>query len=215
MNYEKARDRMVTGQLMSRGIKDPLVLGAFRSVRRERFVTEEYKPEAYEDHPLPIGSSQTISQPYMVAVMTELLELKGGEKVLEIGTGSGYQSAILSEICDNVFTVENKKELYYTAMAVLLDEGYDNVFFKHGDGTLGWQEEAPFDSIIVTAASPDIPHSLQNQLKNGGKIVIPVGPMYTQMLVVGTKKNGEFITKDILPCVFVPLVGFEGWQQPY
>ena len=175
MNYDLARDKMIEGQLVPRGIADKRVLGAFNAVKRHEFISERLIEAAYEDHPLPIGEGQTISQPYMVALMTELLELKGGERVLEIGTGSGYQTAILANLAKEVFSVERISSLAKNAESTLRRLGIKNVEIKISDGTMGWEEHSPYDGIIVTAAAPKIPHSYIAQLATGGRLVIPVG----------------------------------------
>lgn len=204
---------MVRDQLLPRGITDQRVLKAFEDVPRHVFVPGPMDIASYGDHPLPIGEGQTISQPYMVALMTECLSLQGSEKVLEIGTGSGYQTAILAGLCDQVYTVERHSRLLERARKILLDEGCSNVEFKCGDGTKGWDENAPYNGIIVTAAAPSVPEPLKQQLDDGGRLVIPVGDMYAQMLKV-VKKNGKsFTMEDVCPCVFVPLIGEEGWSR--
>ena len=212
IDFEKLRRKMVETQLIPRGIKDKKVIEAFLIVPREKFVSENLKEFAYDDTPLPIGEGQTISQPYIVALMTELLQLKGGEKVLEIGTGSGYQSAILSEIGCDVYSVERIPSLATRAGKILQQLGYI-VKIKIGDGTLGWEEYAPYDGIIVTAAGPKTPQSLLTQLKEGGRIVMPVGDMYLQELIRITKVKGKFIKENFGGCQFVPLKGKEGWNE--
>jgi protein-L-isoaspartate(D-aspartate) O-methyltransferase len=212
MNFEKQRKRMVDEQLIPRGISDPAVLEAFKKVPRHHFVPAPYTVASYADNPLPVGCGQTISQPYIVAVMTEYLKLSGNEKVLEIGTGSGYQAAILAEICSKVYTIEKEEKLLERAKKVLSEEGYDNIVFRCGDGTEGWKEEAPFDGIIVTAAAPDVPEPLKEQLADGGRLVIPVGTLYSQMLVALEKKGEEYTQENICGCIFVPLIGKYGWQ---
>ena len=212
IDFEKLRRKMVETQLIPRGIKDKKVIEAFLIVPREKFVSENLKEFAYDDTPLPIGEGQTISQPYIVALMTELLQLKGGEKVLEIGTGSGYQSAILSEIGCDVYSVERIPSLATRAGKILQQLGYI-VKIKIGDGTLGWEEYAPYDGIIVTAAGPRTPQSLLTQLKEGGRIVMPVGDMYLQELIRITKVKGKFIKENFGGCQFVPLKGKEGWNE--
>ncbi len=202
---------MVETQLRKRGIKDPLVLDAMGRVPRHEFVPPEYGEKAYLDGPLPIGTGQTISQPYMVAVMTESLRLQGGDKVLEIGTGSGYQTAILAEIAGEVYSVERHKDLALKAEKILNDLGYANTHIKVGDGTLGWKEKAPFDGIIVTAGAPFVSQALKDQLTDGGRLVIPVGSRWSQELLRITKEGDSFFQEDLLGCVFVPLVGEEGW----
>lgn len=214
MDYEVQRKRMVDEQLIPRGISDARVLSAFRKVPRENFVPEAFKVSSYADSPLPIGSGQTISQPYIVAVMTEALGLEGDEKVLEVGTGSGYQAAILAEICGQVYTIEREKPLLDRAEKVLTEEGYKNIKFVCGDGTKGFEEASPFDGIIVTAAAPYVPDSLKEQLSDGARLVIPVGELYSQMLISITRKGDDFIQENICGCVFVPLIGEDGWKNP-
>ena len=211
MDHDVQRKRMVDEQLVPRGISSPGVLEAFMRVPRHLFVPEAFGMEAYADHPLPIGEGQTISQPYIVALMTECLGLKGGERVLEIGTGSGYQAAILAEICGRVYTVEREKVLSERAAKALAEQGYGNISYKTGDGTLGWEEEAPFDGVIVTAAAPDVPEPLKTQLAEGGRLVIPVGDRFSQTLVVVRKTSRGYEIDRICGCVFVPLVGEHGW----
>ena len=214
MDWEKQREQMVKHQLILRGIKDERVLEAMRKVPRHFFVPEKLRESAYHDGPLSIGEGQTISQPYMVALMTECLSLKGGEKVLEIGTGSGYQTAILAELAEHVYTIERVPILLEKAQQVLTHLlGYTTIKFKEGDGTYGWQEESPFDGIIVTAGAPDISPVLVAQLNDGGVLVIPVGSRYSQSLYKVTKK-GDKIEKEIRTlCVFVPLIGKYGWKE--
>ncbi len=210
--FEKLRNRMVETQLIPRGIKDKNVLDAMRKVPRHLFVPENRKDEAYDDCPLPIGYGQTISQPYMVAIMTELLKPEKNKRILEIGTGCGYQTAILAETCKEVYTIERIPELTEIAKKNLEALGYDNVFLKAGDGTIGWKEHAPFDGIIVTAGAPKIPYTLKEQLsENGGILVIPVGDRFTQSLMRITRKGNYFETEDFFLCAFVPLIGEEGW----
>ncbi|MFH1665651.1 MAG: protein-L-isoaspartate(D-aspartate) O-methyltransferase [Candidatus Omnitrophota bacterium] len=210
--FDEERKRMVEEQLILRGIKDPRVLEAFLRVPRHHFVPSSFRDEAYEDHPLAIGYGQTISQPYMVALMTESLKLKGGEKVLEIGTGSGYQAAILSRVCAQVYTIEREQHLYERAREVLSGEGSDNVSCICGDGTNGFPDAAPFDGIIVTAAAPHIPEPLKQQLADGGRLVIPVGPSYTQELILIERKGDDLSQRNICGCIFVPLIGEHGWR---
>ncbi|HPD60975.1 MAG TPA: protein-L-isoaspartate(D-aspartate) O-methyltransferase [Thermodesulfobacteriota bacterium] len=213
MDWEEQREQMVKHQLILRGIKDKRVLEAMRKVPRHFFVPENLRESAYHDGPLSIGEGQTISQPYMVALMTECLGLKGGEKVLEIGTGSGYQTAILAELAKHVYTIERVPILLEKAQQVLAHLGYTNIKFKLGDGTYGWQEESPFDGIIVTAGAPDISPVLVAQLNDGGVLVIPVGSRYSQSLYKVTKR-GDTIEKEICTlCVFVPLIGKYGWKD--
>ncbi len=205
------RDKMVETQIKARGVKDPRVLSALLKVERHEFVPEEHVNSAYSDQPLPIGEGQTISQPYMVALMTELLELKGNEKVLEIGTGSGYQAAILAELCQEVYSIEIIESLASMAQNRLLTQGYQNVKVKAGDGYLGWPEVAPFDAIIITCSPDHIPNPLLEQLKEGGRLVVPVGT-YAQELKKIVKRSGKIETADIIPVVFVPMTG-EGVKQ--
>ncbi len=213
MNFEIARKRMVQTQLIARGVKDPRVIAAMLKVPRHIFVEEAMAAQAYSDSPLPIGEKQTISQPYMVAAMTELLELTGSEKVLEIGTGSGYQAAILALLANKVCTIERLRSLALRARRVLDSLGLLNVNLKIGDGTRGWQEEAPFDAIIVTAGAPAIPEQLVEQLKGGGRLVIPVGDQYEQTLQIITKRQDGTISKeDVMGCRFVKLIGQSGWR---
>ncbi len=211
MDYGKLRKEMVEYQLKSRGIRDRKVLDAFLRVEREKFVPPEMKETAYDDTPLPIGEGQTISQPYIVALMTEALKLEGNEKVLEVGTGSGYQAAILAEIGCEVYSVERIPSLAEKAKKVLEQLGY-KVNIKIGDGTLGWEEFAPYDRIIVTAAGPDIPKSLISQLQDGGKLIMPVGDYFSQELILLTKKGKRLIKENLGGCQFVPLKGKEGWK---
>ncbi|UCD55418.1 MAG: protein-L-isoaspartate(D-aspartate) O-methyltransferase [Candidatus Omnitrophota bacterium] len=213
MNYAALRNRMVEEQLIPRGISDERVLEAFRTVERHMFIPAESRDNAYEDHPLPIGEGQTISQPYMVALMTQCLDLKGNEKILEIGTGSGYQAAILAAIVKEVYSVERVELLAKRAESALKKLGYNNVKIKVGDGTLGWKEHAPYDGIIVTAAAPKIPDAYTEQLNMGGKLVIPMGTMFSQILTVAEKKTDGIQTRDMCGCVFVPLVGKDGWKE--
>ena len=212
-DFESERLAMVEEQLRHRGISDPRVLEAMAKVPRHLFVPQDYQSSAYEDRPLPIGEGQTISQPYMVAIMTQSLELNGREKVLEIGTGSGYQAAILAELAGTVYTVERISSLTQSAQRVLGNLGYENIFFRTGDGSGGWPEEAPFGGIIVTAGAPDIPQTFKTQLAEGGILVIPTGPRYTQTLFKLTREGEKFIEEDITGCVFVPLVGDYGWKE--
>ncbi len=209
----KLRERMVARQIAARGVRSERVLAAMRAVPRERFVPRRQEALAYEDSPLPIGDGQTISQPYIVAYMVEGLDLKGGEKVLEIGTGSGYAAAVLAEMGCEVYTIERLDSLATTAAAVLQELGYTKVHVRHGDGTLGWPEEAPFDGIVVAAAAPDVPEALKEQLKIGGHLVLPVGRgVGFQMLERITRiSETEFVTEDLTAVRFVPLIGEQGW----
>ncbi len=213
IEFAQLRERMVATQIASRGIEDKRVLGVMAKVPRHRFVLPEYLDSAYEDHPLPIGEGQTISQPYMVALMTECLGLKGDEKVLEIGTGSGYQAAILAEISKEVYTIERVENLAERAKKVLSDLGYENVKVIIGDGSRGLEKEAPFDGIIVTAGAPILPKSLVDQLAEGGKMVIPVGGSFSQALLLVEKEKGKVKTTSVCGCVFVPLIGEYGWKR--
>ncbi len=208
--YRKEREMMVDDQIERRGVKDPLVLEAMNSVPRHLFVPANQQKKAYNDYPLPIGYGQTISQPYIVAYMTELLRMKPGDKILEIGTGSGYQAAVLAHITDQVYTVEIIRELAERTMKLVEELGYrDRVHIKVADGYYGWEEYAPYDGIIVTAAAGHVPPSLIEQLKPGGRIVIPVGAVYqVQTLMVITKtEEGEIKTRSMLPVRFVPMTG--------
>jgi len=210
-DFKVMREKMVETQIKARGVKDPRVLSALFKVERHRFVPEEYLNSAYADQPLPIGEGQTISQPYIVALMTELLELKGDEKVLEIGTGSGYQAAILAELAKEVYTIEIIESLASMTKNRLSQLGYQNVNVKAGDGYLGWPEVGPFDGIIITCAPDHIPKPLIEQLKEGGRMVVPVGA-YSQELKKIVKRSGKIVTTDVIPVVFVPMTG-EGVKQ--
>lgn len=205
-DFDKLRVEMVETQIKARGVKDPLVISAMLKVKRHLFVPEQYRAQAYGDFPLPIGEDQTISQPYIVALMTELLRLKGGEKVLEIGTGSGYQAAVLAEIAGEVYTIEIIESLGRSAEARLKQMGYKNIHVRIGDGYKGLPEEAPFDGIIVTAAPPAVPPPLVEQLKVNARLVIPVGESY-QVLKVITKTKDGAKEEDIIPVRFVPMTG--------
>ena len=213
--YAKRRDEMVRYQIERRGVRSALVLDAMRRVPRERFLPEGQADFAYDDSPLPIGQGQTISQPYIVAFMADALELTGGEKVLEIGTGSGYAAAVLAEIAAEVYTVERFEGLADMAREVLESIGYRNVHVVHGDGTLGYPEQAPYDAIVVTAGAPDVPASLRQQLKIGGRLVIPVGKnhSYQQLLRITRTGDDSYEREQMLPVRFVPLVGEEGWSS--
>ena len=212
MDFDILRERMVSEQLIPRGIHDKRVLDAFRKVPRHKFVEEKFIAAAYADHPLPIGKSQTISQPYMVALMTELLNLEGKEKVLEIGTGSGYQAAILAELAKEVYSVERVPALVKLAEKNLKDANVPNVTVKQGDGTMGLKESGPYDAIIVTAGAPGMPSELVDQLKDGGRFVIPVGGNFSQILTLIEKKDKKIIKTDVCGCMFVPLIGKDGWS---
>lgn len=204
---------MVRDQLMPRGINDPRVLAAMRKVPRHRFMEEALWGEAYGDYPVPIGERQTISQPYIVALMTQALELKGQEKVLEIGTGSGYQAAILAELSRKVYSIERIRSLFLRARKIFDELKYFNIVLKVYDGTLGWPEESPFDAIIVTAASPDIPAPLLEQLAPKGRMVIPVGDRYSQTLKKITRTDEGFEEEDLGGVRFVSLIGEHGWKD--
>ncbi|MEW6107673.1 MAG: protein-L-isoaspartate(D-aspartate) O-methyltransferase [Nitrospirota bacterium] len=213
MDYKQLRELMVKTQLIPRGIKDSRVIEAMGRVPRHLFVDPSNLHIAYDDMALPIGEGQTISQPYMVAVMTELLELNGDERVLEIGTGSGYQAAILAELSREVYTIERISSLAEKAGDKFRSLFYNNIHVKVGDGTLGWPEKAPFDRTIITAASPKIPPPLMEQLAIGGILVIPVGSRYTQQLLKIRKTKDGILEEYHTPCVFVPLLGEHGWGK--
>ena len=197
---------MVETQIRARGIKDEAVLNAMLKVDRHKFVPNEILHLAYSDRPLPIGEGQTISQPYIVALMTELLELKKGDKVLEVGTGSGYQAAILAELADHVYTIEIIESLAQSAERVLKELGYGIIDVKIGDGYVGWEEFMPFDAIIVTCAPPHIPQPLLDQLKEGGRLVIPIGEYYQELKKI-TRVKGQIKSQNVIPVVFVPMTG--------
>lgn len=205
------RDRMVAAQLAARGIASPTVLEAMASIPRHRFVSTDCEHLAYEDRPLPIGLGQTISQPYMVAYMTELLALKPSDRVLEIGTGSGYQTAVLARLCAGVVTMERHPELQGRAKRNLAPLGFENIDFVTGDGTLGWRERAPYDAILVTAGSPRIPRALLEQLAEGGRLVCPVGNRQRQRLKKVTRQGNTLVQEEHTECIFVPLMGQDGW----
>lgn len=206
--FAQERERMVLKQLISRDVVDKTVLAAFSKIPRHLFVSRDYQSSAYNDCPLPIGFDQTISQPYMVAFMTQLLRLKGGERVLEIGTGSGYQAAILAELGADVFTVELVPELSERARALIESLGYRKVYFRIGDGNMGWSDHAPFDAITVTCAPETVPQSLIEQLKVGGRLVVPIGPQHqAQTLTVFTKTEKGLSQKHEGGCFFVPMRG--------
>lgn len=211
-DFQKLRNLMVDTQLIPRGIRDPRVLEAMRKVPRHLFMDESMWYKAYDDMALPVGEGQTISQPYMVAVMTEFLDLKGAEKVLEIGTGSGYQAAILAELSMELYTIERIQSLSQKAGETLRSLGYVNIHLMVGDGTLGWPEAAPFDRILITAGAPEIPEPLIEQLADGGMILAPVGDRFSQQLIRVTKQKGKLLKEYHTPCVFVPLVGEYGWK---
>jgi protein-L-isoaspartate(D-aspartate) O-methyltransferase len=212
-NYEAECRRMVDEQIVGRGVRDERVLAAMRKVPRHEFLPEAFRSIAYADNALPIGEGQTMSQPYMVALMTELLGLTGGERVLEIGTGSGYQAAVLAELCSKVYTVERIKTIAEKARSTLDRLGCRNVAIKVYDGTYGWKEMAPFDAVMVTAGAPEIPAPLIEQLKDGGRMVIPVGERYGQSLLKVIKTAEGTVIQRSIPCVFVPLIGNHGWKE--
>jgi protein-L-isoaspartate(D-aspartate) O-methyltransferase len=211
--YAAERERMVYNQIEARGVRDARVLETMRAVPRHQFVPPYQAEAAYRDTPLAIGQGQTISQPYIVALMTELLELKGDERVLEVGTGSGYQAAILSRLAAEVISVERFPSLAQEARERLARLGYENVRVEVGDGTLGWPQDAPYDAIIVTAASPEMPEPLPGQLADGGRLVAPVGPRWAQHLVRVRREGGRFKRETSIGVAFVPLIGTHGWQE--
>ena len=213
MDYKKLREEMVKKQLIPRGINDRKVLDAFLKVERERFVPLSSRRDAYRDFPLSIGEGQTISQPYMVALMTQCLELTGSEKVLEIGTGSGYQTAILALLSRQVYSVERIPSLAERAKKLLSEMGYSNVRIFVGDGSMGLKEYSPYERILVTAGAGDIPPPLIEQLDEEGIMVIPVGDVYSQELIVAKKQKGKILKRKVERCVFVPLIGKYGWKS--
>ncbi len=210
--FDLARRRMVEGQLMARGIRDKGVLDAMRKIPRHLFVEEALQDQAYGDHALPIGERQTISQAYMVALMSEALALNGSEKVLEVGTGSAYQTAVLAELAEHVYSLERIDLFIEKTKTLMRDLGYENVCIRCADGTVGWEEEAPFDAILVAAGAPEIPHALIAQLAIGGRLVIPVGDRVSQVLKKFVKQKTGATETSLTPCTFVPLVGEAGWQ---
>jgi protein-L-isoaspartate(D-aspartate) O-methyltransferase len=210
--YVRERERMVDEQLAGRGVTDPRVVAAMRRVPRHRFVQEALRGRAYGDHPLPIGEEQTISQPFIVGLMTSLLELSGREKVLEVGTGSGYQTAVLAALARRVCSIERLPRLAERARAILESLGSDNVWVRVGNGALGWPDEAPFDCIIVTAGGPSIPPPLVQQLAEGGRMVLPVGRPESQTLTVVENVGGEIRQRTHGECKFVKLVGKYAWE---
>jgi len=212
-DYRIARERMVKDQLMPRGITDPGVLKAMGKIPRHLFVEEALVGEAYNDHPLPIGHQQTISQPYIVALMTQALELAGKEKTLEIGTGSGYQTAILAELSKKVFTIERIRPLMEKARGLLDELDYSNVLFSAFDGTIGWKEYEPYDAIMVTAGAPKVPEPLCQQLAEGGRMIIPIGDKFSQELIKIVRRRDQFRQKNLGGCRFVDLIGIHGWKD--
>ena len=213
MDYATLQEKMVAEQLMRRGITDPRVLDVMRRVPRHEFVPEEFRDLACEDHPITIGYGQTISQPYIVALMTQTLELRKEDVVLEIGTGCGYQTAVLAELCREVFSIERIASLAHEAKAVLHKLGYRNIKIKVADGSLGWQEGMTFDAIVVTAAAPDASMPFQKELKDEGRMVIPIGDRYHQTLFRFTRNEDQLVSQAVCQCVFVPLIGQFGWSN--
>jgi protein-L-isoaspartate(D-aspartate) O-methyltransferase len=213
IKYERQREEMVRNQIEARGIKAPAVLAAFRRVPRHLFVSEALRDQAYGDYPLPIGEQQTISQPYIVAEMTQALDLGKNDRVLEIGTGSGYQAAILSQIVYRVYTIERKHSLYLQTRNLFDKLHYHNIVMKYADGTKGWQDESPFDGIIVTAGAPQIPDVLVDQLGERGRMVVPVGNQHTQELIKIFRDNQNIRQTSLGGCRFVKLVGKHGWKD--
>ncbi|MFU8827030.1 MAG: protein-L-isoaspartate(D-aspartate) O-methyltransferase [Brevefilum sp.] len=211
-DYQVKRERMVDDQIASKGVKDDRVLSAMRKVPRHQFVPLDARPHAYIDSPLRIGSGQTISQPFIVALMTELLGVRPEHRVLDVGTGSGYQAAILAELAAEVHSIERHADLAKTARETLARLGYDNIQVHEGDGTLGYLPAAPYDRIIVAAAAPAVPQALLDQLAPDGRLVIPVGSRFYQQLEVWTRAGDQFENTTNLPVVFVPLIGKEGWE---
>ncbi len=211
--FAEQRRRMIREQLLARGIDDPRVLLAISRVPRHRFVPESYRSKAYEDRALPIEKGQTISQPYMVAFMTQALQLRGKETVLEIGTGSGYQAAILSQIVQQVYTIERHAQLAHQAQKLFQELGYTNIEVIIGDGSKGLPDHAPYEGIIVTAAAPAVPEDLIEQLRVGGRLVIPVGTRQEQRLVCVYKTEDGVKEEHTIDCIFVPLIGLYGWPE--
>lgn len=211
--YDRKREEMVRSQIEARGIRDPLVLSAFRTVPRHLFVSEALRDQAYGDYPLPIGEQQTISQPYIVAEMTQALEVGPKDRVLEIGTGSGYQAAILAQIVYRVYSIERRRSLYMQARSLFDKLNYHNIVTKYADGTKGWQEESPFDAIVVTAGAPEVPEVLINQLTEGGRLVVPVGNQHTQELIRICRTKTKVQQTNLGGCRFVKLVGEHGWKE--
>jgi protein-L-isoaspartate(D-aspartate) O-methyltransferase len=213
IDFKSLQEEMVTQQIMRRGVVTPRVIEAFKKVPRHLFVPEQFQSHSYNDHPLPIGEGQTISQPYIVALMTDLLDLSGEDKILEIGTGSGYQAAILAELGKEVYTTERHKLLAERAEKIFKELNYQNVKVLVGDGTKGWKEFSPYQKIIVTASAPDVPQPLFIQLDEMGKLVIPIGGRWSQDLVLIEKRKGKMIRKSVCGCVFVPLIGEYGYKE--
>ena len=213
IDFKSSRERMVEEQLIPRGISNPAVLDAFRKIERHRFVPKESMDSAYGDHPLPIGGGQTISQPYIVALMTESLQLTGKERILEVGTGSGYQTAILAELSAKVYSVERIAPLADRAAKILSKSGYKNIEIDVRDGSLGWPEHALYDAIMITASCPGRPETLLTQLAKGGRLIAPIGGAFGQVLTLYRNRDGSIVSSEICGCVFVPLVGKEGWSR--
>lgn len=211
--YSRQRDEMVRKQIEARGITDPKVLAALRKVPRHLFVTEALVDQAHGDYPLPIGEQQTISQPYIVAEMTQALQINEDDRVLEIGTGSGYQAAVLAEIAFRVYTMERIHTLFVKARKLFDDLRYYNIVTKYSDGTLGWKEESPFDAIIVTAGAPEVPSALVNQLAVGGRMIIPVGNQFSQDMIKLYKDEKGVSQTSLGGCRFVRLIGEYGWKE--
>ena len=214
LKFERQRHEMVSKQIESRGVSDPKVLSALREVPRHVFVSEALRDQAYGDFPLPIGEQQTISQPYIVAEMTQALEIGEDDRVLEIGTGSGYQAAILAEIAYRVYTIERIRSLYFKVRKLFDQLQYHNIVTKYSDGSTGWFSESPFDAIIVTAGAPDVPEILVQQLAHGGRMVVPVGNQYSQDLIkIFKDESGRIKKVNLGGCRFVKLVGEQGWRE--
>jgi protein-L-isoaspartate(D-aspartate) O-methyltransferase len=206
--FKQAREQMVADQIVRRGIDDPRVLAAMKKVPRHLFVPISLAPRAYGDHPLPIDEGQTISQPYIVALMTESIRLKGAERVLEIGTGSGYQAAILSQVAGEVYTMEIKEKLHRQSTGVLKSTGFTNIKTRYGDGYFGWKDAAPFDAVMITAAVDHIPPPLLGQLKDGGRLILPLGnPFHFQHLTLVTRRGEDYTVRQITGVLFVPMTG--------
>jgi protein-L-isoaspartate(D-aspartate) O-methyltransferase len=215
-DHAKLREKMVEEQIIARGVLDPAVLKAMRDIPREKFVPPEIREFSYSDNPLPIGEGQTISQPYIVALMTEAMEISPGDRVLEIGTGSGYAAAVLSRIALEVYTVERIKRLVRIARNRLKKLGYTNVHVLHGNGTLGWPQQAPYNAIVVTACGPEIPQALLDQLTAGGRLIIPIGPIpgFQSLIRVRKVSEKDYEQEDLGDVSFVPLIGAAGWEEP-
>lgn len=211
--FYKERESMVKEQLVPRGISDINVLDAFNKVPRHKFMQKDHVKAAYGDHPVDIGEGQTISQPYMAAIMSESLRLKKTDRVLEIGTGSGYQTAIITELVASVYTMERLTALSKRAQVIFNKLGYKNIKLKVGDGSQGWSEFAPYDAIIVTCAAPSIPEPLRDQLKEGGRMAIPIGVSFSQVLTLVRKEKNKLKEQNLCNCVFVPLLGKYGWKR--